>query len=216
MADKYCIYEHVFPNGKRYIGISADAEKRWRKDGSGYKTQGKIWNAIQHYGWNNIRHNIILDNLSREQATSLEVYLISALNTIENGYNTTIGGENITSTYLDDYLLSMIRYARKHFSTNQIGGISFGEKIIYMPIECYNDRYNEEAAEFWNEAARAVTNKHRKFSPTDEVDVRSFWFHIREYYLLWLKMQTGQDVSEWEEMTEERSVFDNLFKGNAV
>ena len=46
----YCVYEHIFPNGKKYIGISCDAEKRWR-NGKGYETQPKIARAINKYGW---------------------------------------------------------------------------------------------------------------------------------------------------------------------
>lgn len=94
MSKSYCVYEHVFPNGKRYIGITCDVEKRWR-NGKGYETQGKIANAIRCYGWENVKHNIIIDGISKEQAEKLERYLIAELDTIVNGYNTTIGGENI-------------------------------------------------------------------------------------------------------------------------
>lgn len=33
---KFCVYEHLFPNGKRYIGItSKNLEARW-ENGNGY------------------------------------------------------------------------------------------------------------------------------------------------------------------------------------
>ena len=36
---KFCVYEHVFPNGKRYIGItSKKPEARW-ENGSGYSKE---------------------------------------------------------------------------------------------------------------------------------------------------------------------------------
>lgn len=50
---EWCVYCHTFPNGKRYIGITCDAESRWR-DGNGYKKQKKIWRAINKYGWENV------------------------------------------------------------------------------------------------------------------------------------------------------------------
>ena len=50
-----------------------------------------------------------------------------------------------------------------------------------------------------NEKARAVTLKHRKYSPTNEDDVLCFWFHMREYYLLSVLVETGQDVTSWKE-----------------
>ena len=113
MEKTYCVYMHKFPNGKKYIGISSDAEKRWR-NGKGYETQGKIANAIIRYGWDNIEHIVIVEGISKEQAETLEQFLISELDTIESGYNTAIGGNNITSAYLNEHVLFMIRESKKY------------------------------------------------------------------------------------------------------
>lgn len=83
---EYSVYEHVFPNGKRYIGITNNIDIRWRK-GEGYKGQEKIYGAIEKYGWGNIQHNIIVSGIGVNQAKKLEEYLIKTLDTIENGYN---------------------------------------------------------------------------------------------------------------------------------
>lgn len=71
----YSVYEHVFPNGKRYIGITCEPKKRWN-GGHGYDTQPKMKRAIQCYGWDNIEHNIICEGMPKEQAERLEMYLI--------------------------------------------------------------------------------------------------------------------------------------------
>jgi len=142
----YTVYEHVFPNGKKYIGItSTEPQNRWMKDGSGYKNQGKIWNAIQHYGWNNVEHNVIVDGLTEEQATELEKYLIAELDTIDNGYNTSIGGENINTTYLNPHVLMMIRkskeYDEKYAHTQKdddIVSICEGAKYIKASADIVN------------------------------------------------------------------------------
>jgi hypothetical protein len=97
---KFCVYEHLFPNGKRYIGItSKNPEARW-ENGNGYhqKTQPVMYNAIRKYGWENIKHNILFDNLTEEEAKEKEKELIQEYNTFiyaENpmGYNMTLGGE---------------------------------------------------------------------------------------------------------------------------
>ncbi len=115
MADSWCVYEHIFPNGKKYIGISSNAVKRWR-NGDGYRSQGKVWNAIDRYGWDNVKHNIIIDGISKEQAEAMEQYLISELDTIDNGYNTAIGGKNVISTYLNEHILYMIRKSKEQDS----------------------------------------------------------------------------------------------------
>lgn len=105
-SKKYCVYKHLFPNGKVYIGITCQEPLlRWRSDGSGYRPHKKdsnlkIWNAIQKYGWNNIEHIIILKGLEKEDAIEKEIALIKHYNSTDDryGYNTSIGGECITFT----------------------------------------------------------------------------------------------------------------------
>ena len=51
---EYTVYMHVFPNGKKYVGItSQDVSRRWR-DGEGYEGQ-VVYGAILKYGWNNVK-----------------------------------------------------------------------------------------------------------------------------------------------------------------
>ena len=144
MKKAFCVYEHVFPNEKRYIGITSNAEKRW-KNGEGYRTQGKIAKAIKHYGWDNVKHNVILDDLDKEQAIILEKYLISALDTIENGYNTAIGGDNINTTYLNDHILYMIRESK---TLDEIYGQEEIEGDIVSVFE--RGKYDAKLAEVLN------------------------------------------------------------------
>lgn len=94
----YTVYMHVCPNKKRYIGITKQRiEKRW-KNGKGYKNNEHFYNAIIKYGWGNIEHIIISQNLNEENACKLEQELIKKYNTTnrENGYNNSIGGEHGT------------------------------------------------------------------------------------------------------------------------
>lgn len=96
-AYNYTVYVHLFPNGKRYVGITGQQVKeRWRVNGNGYKPQKLMWKAIQKYGWNNIQHIIIAENLTSSEAGELEKRLISEYKTndIAFGYNQSIGGEN--------------------------------------------------------------------------------------------------------------------------
>ena len=94
---EYKVYAHITPNGKIYIGItkSNKPKNRWGADGTGYKGQKLFWRAIQKYGWNNIQHIILLDNLSKELACECEKYLIAKYktNNTKFGYNLTSGGE---------------------------------------------------------------------------------------------------------------------------
>lgn len=92
----YIVYQHKNKiNGKIYIGITMqEPEKRW-KYGKGYKTSPHFYSAIQKYGWDNFEHNILFQNLTKEEACKKEQEFIAKFNSInrEFGYNSTSGGE---------------------------------------------------------------------------------------------------------------------------
>lgn len=94
---KFTVYVHITPNNKLYIGItSLRVNERWNS-GYGYHNCKLFWRAIQKYGWDNIRHIILLENLSHEVACECERYLISKYqtNNVDFGYNLTSGGDGI-------------------------------------------------------------------------------------------------------------------------
>lgn len=95
MENKYCVYIHVFPNKKVYIGItSIKTTSRWGLRGQKY-TAVRMSNAIKKYGWENVEHYILESNITKEQAIELEIKLIKSHNSNQKefGYNNTIGGE---------------------------------------------------------------------------------------------------------------------------
>ena len=97
---KWKVYKHKSPNGKNYIGITGqEPERRWQ-NGHGYATQRLFWNAIQKYGWDNFKHEILEDNLTKEEAFLKEKYYIDMFksNQREYGYNVTSGGDGCRDT----------------------------------------------------------------------------------------------------------------------
>jgi len=103
-VDNYCVYMHIFPNGKKYIGIAKEDRllKRWGSNGDGYlnNRQYAIENAIRKYGWENVRHEILLSGLSKSESKIAEIQLIKKYNTFGvNGYNMTPGGDDRTFMY---------------------------------------------------------------------------------------------------------------------
>jgi len=94
MEKIYKIYEHICPNGKVYIGITQqNVEKRWKK-GKGYNTQKLFYRAIQKYGWDNIKHIVLFENLTKEEAEKKEIELIKLFQSNNRlyGYNIENGG----------------------------------------------------------------------------------------------------------------------------
>lgn len=95
--DNYKVYVHVVPNGKLYFGITKmKPEHRWLSTGKGYKNCTLFWRAIQKYGWNNIKHIVLMEGLSKEVACECEKYLIDKYKTNNSkyGYNNSLGGES--------------------------------------------------------------------------------------------------------------------------
>lgn len=93
----YTVYKHTCPNGKIYIGITKrNVEKRWL-NGKGYERQPPFYNAILKYGWDNIDHEILFENLTKEEACEKEVEMIAYYKSHDRryDYNDTIGGDNI-------------------------------------------------------------------------------------------------------------------------
>lgn len=95
--NNFVVYKHTAPNGKIYVGITRqNTERRWRKDGSGYKQNIHFWRSICKYGWDNFQHEIIASELSKDEACSLEVELIAEFDSMnpKKGFNCHEGGEH--------------------------------------------------------------------------------------------------------------------------
>lgn len=92
----WCVYRHVAPNGKMYVGITSQRlSKRWN-NGQGYKKNKYFTRAIEKYGWDNINHEVLMDNLTQEQASLAERIFIGYwdLTNPGKGYNLEAGGHN--------------------------------------------------------------------------------------------------------------------------
>lgn len=102
---EYVLYAHIvskeisgYDHDKYYIGITCNVKRRWEGNGCNYREQ-VFYNAIKKYGWNNIKHIILRENLTIEEACILEKEKIRELrsNTPKYGYNMDSGG--ITCDY---------------------------------------------------------------------------------------------------------------------
>lgn len=118
---KYKLYVHISPSNKRYYGITRlDVKKRWGSDGSGYRYQPYIWNAIQRYGWNNFTHEVLFDNLTEKEACLIEQCYIALYDTMDRtkGYNCSEGGSTNKHTEKE---LEKIRNASKGENNGMYG-----------------------------------------------------------------------------------------------
>lgn len=115
--ENYSVYAHTNKsNGKKYIGITSQKPKERWKNGKGYKSQKRFYDAIKCYGWDNFIHEIIADNLSKEDAEKLEQELIAfhKANDLAYGYNIENGGETHKLSESQKQHLSKINTGKHH------------------------------------------------------------------------------------------------------
>ena len=147
----YCVYLHTIPkeisgyeNDKYYVGITKQGiSRRWRKNGKGYETQN-FWKVIQKYGWDNIKHEIIAENLTHDEACKLEKEYISSLRTTERqfGYNLTTGGDgNFNWSEESKKKLSQSRKGKYTGENSPLYGKSKSPEHIKHLCEAQKKRY---------------------------------------------------------------------------
>ena len=114
----YIVYCHIFPNGKRYIGITGqDINRRWR-NGKGYTGQA-VYDAIIKYGWDNIKHEILCEGLTKKEAEQKEIEFIKLYKTKshENGYNVTDGGS--ASSISEEQKAKQSEFMKEYYKTHK-------------------------------------------------------------------------------------------------
>ena len=95
MANSYSVYCHTnMINGKRYVGITRNKPIRRWGCGRHYKGCSYFYSAIEKYGWNNFKHEILAEGLTADEACELETHYISVWNLTDHrfGYNLHGGG----------------------------------------------------------------------------------------------------------------------------
>lgn len=90
---EFIVYKYTnLHNGLIYIGITSQGlEKRWK---DGYRSNKRLQYAIDKYGKDNFKREILYDNLTKEEACQLEIETIALLDATNPriGYNIAIGG----------------------------------------------------------------------------------------------------------------------------
>ena len=131
-------------NGKCYIGQSNDIERRWREHKSAFDNpnasdyESKKNRAFRKYGIENFDFQV-LEEVSLEMLNDREIYWISYFNSVEDGYNTSYGGqgpnlkgENHSQAKNNKEVVNRLKYMLEHSNISydklsEIFGISKAE-----------------------------------------------------------------------------------------
>lgn len=141
MQKKYLVYIHECPNSKKYVGTtSKKTYQRWH-GGKAYQFNKEFTVDIEKFGWKNIKHIIIAENLEQNEAYNLEQKLIKEYKTTNKkyGYNKQNGGEKDKNT----------EEIRKKMSVSQKGKIlseDTKEKLRQQKLGKLNPMYGKKPA----------------------------------------------------------------------
>lgn len=139
MNNTFCVYKHTnIINGKVYIGQTKNGTnpyKRWGHNGWGYvncSAKTIFSKAINKYGWENFKHEILYNNLTQEEANYYEELEIKNHKSTElkYGYNQIDGGRNSLRVPEVGYKISasLKDYYNKHPITKEVN-LKRGESI---------------------------------------------------------------------------------------
>jgi hypothetical protein len=165
MKENYTVYKHIFPNNKIYIGItSKKPEIRWN-NGKGYKLCPLMNKAIQKYGWNNVKHEILFINLTKKQAEEKEIQLIKEhkCNNRKYGYNIENGG-NCCGTHSEETKRKIGAKSKgnkyclgRHISKEHIQKLHDGRMKKYKETGSYGSHEYMQTEEYKNKISKALT-----------------------------------------------------------
>lgn len=112
----YTVYVHVFPNRKRYVGITKQTPKRRWRNGEAYRQNIHMYRAIKKYGWENIEHIILFSGLEACEAEKTEIRLIRDWNLTnpDYGYNNAPGGDHPNHSEATKKKIGAKSLGRKH------------------------------------------------------------------------------------------------------
>jgi len=108
----YKVYCYTSPSGKIYIGQTGQSIKaRAGKDGINYQQCPYFYKAIQKYGLENFKVDILKDNLTHEEADYWEEYYINLLGSTNqaHGYNLAEGGQTSHPRQDHDYIFELFQ-----------------------------------------------------------------------------------------------------------
>lgn len=130
--NKFIVYKHECSLCKStngiYIGITCrDPEERWQTNGNGYLAmrttadgervyqQPKIAHAILAHTWEAFSHEILLEDITFEEAKQKEIEYIDYFDSFEHGLNSTRGGEGFLKYNTEEAKAEAIKISQQKY-----------------------------------------------------------------------------------------------------
>ena len=184
---KYLIYKHTnLINNKVYIGQTCQKAKiRWQY-GGGYKHNAHFQAAIKKYGWNNFSHEILFEDLTKEQADTLEIKLINEYKSYnENyGYNIARGGSSNT-LYATKEEADLAHKKIQHMAYKKmIANEEYAQKMRDISLKTY----------YANKNNLKYMQARSKSNQKSRAKVHSIRLELKEYYIKFPYLFTEDEI----------------------
>jgi len=176
-------------NGKLYFGQTINTwEQRKRSYNTAIKSKAnkqRIVSALRKYGWDGFSVEIIDEASTIEELNKLEEHYIAKYNTVNEGYNTTYGGDNSVWTDVHKQILKdawtderrvaqseRMKEQNKRTKGSREENISLGLKEYYEKFKKTN--------EFWEKNAKLQKGKEEWRANNPVMSTRRFILEHRD------------------------------------
>lgn len=173
--NNYCVYCHTSPSNRKYVGISCDPQKRWNK-GRGYSKNYIFYRAIKKYGWDNIKHEILYEGLTLEEAKEIEESLISEWNLTNRAYGYNLSSLKDGMCEESKKLMSLSRMGNKN-SKGKVRSEETKKEISNSLKKYYSNPCNRESLHRPHTEATKELLRHRKFSEETRAKMREHHYN---------------------------------------
>lgn len=182
-------------DGRKYIGLTSQVPaERWGKNGKGYRANEYFYRTIQKYGWNSFKHEILFENLTKEQACNKEKALIKLFNTQnpQLGFNITEGGEHCSCTKNTKQKLSKVH---TKYTIDE-------DKLIDLYLN--QNLSMQKCAEYFGCSYNPISRKLAKLNIIKSEDLKKQYKHTScniskdEFYKIYIEQNyTKQEASNY-------------------
>ena len=159
----YCITNNI--NGKKYVGQSICIEERFKQHIHS-KSNSEIHKAIEECGVQNFRFEILIA-CSKNELDAQEVKFIRLLDSYENGYNQTRGGQHSVSNIEYDYgkyseLKEQLKQKKDEIFSFKTNKVVLKNKINYLENEIESLKEENESLKTKNLLLEKTLKKSNK------------------------------------------------------
>ena len=158
--NNHLIYALQSPSGRLYVGQTNGYDKRMYQHQKEVSGCPAISRAIKKHGWENIKHFILIEDLSLEEANYWEEHYISIFDCqAPNGYNLKSGGDNNLHCQITKDKISASHTGKKHTEKTK-AKMSVARMGKQNALGCKHPPRTDESRVKYSAGATVAQNRH--------------------------------------------------------